>query len=407
MAKFGSIIATLENLSEEGQLGATEAAMNAAETATDVAEGNVEVIKDIAEIDSTDTAIEDAFEAETKIENLLEGAEDTMKEGGLSDKEARLIEVSHESIMKSLGLSHRANLSINPVASLEHFKGDGRGSATLVTIEKLSATAKDIGNKIIAALKAALNTVMSFLAALTRNRAVLEKHLLNLQKQVAAISTDEKKKDRISAGAAALSIDGSATVATAKKMLDGADKLITASANIADAIKREAGGGEARAAIKAAVNGLGPLTHNRTVSAKEEDGRVVVSIDSSTNTAETIEAPGKADMNALLTQALGVLRRLKEFDKTQTKLKDAVTAFTNLLKEGYDRVRSKVGSDKSKDDHSLLAAARANARQARGMMSKAGGSFPGAAFQAIKAVGDYVSGGIRNMGKGEAEKDSK
>lgn len=404
--KLGNIVANLENLSEEGQLGATEAAMNAAETATDVAEGNAEVIKDVAEIDSTDTAIEDAFEAEDKIENLLDAAEETMKEGGMSEKEAKLLEISHESIMSSIGMGHRhSGLTANPVLSQESYaSAQTRGAATLATIESLKDSASKIGTGIISALKAALNAVVGFLLKLVRNRAVLEKHLTNLQKQVAAVKDETKKKDRITAGAAALTVGGEASVETAKKLLASADKMIDASSEIATAIKDKPNTENAADVIKSAVNKIGPLTSGRTVKVEEKDGTVTVTVDGGAKTAEDIAAPSKAEMNTLLTQAIAVVRKLREFEKTQTKLKDGVAKFIDLLKEGYNKVAGKAGSA----DNQMAGVIRANARQARSMMSKAGGTFPGAAFQAAKAVGDYVAGGLRNFGeKAEAAPAAK
>ena len=88
MAKLGDVIAILEDLSSSGALGATEDALQAEQNATDVAEGNAEMIKDVAEIDSVDTGISDAFDAQDRVEELLEAAKETNAEGGLSEKEA-------------------------------------------------------------------------------------------------------------------------------------------------------------------------------------------------------------------------------------------------------------------------------------------------------------------------------
>lgn len=395
--KLGDIVSTLENLSEDGQLGATDAAMAAADTAVDVADGNAEVIADTAEIDNIEVAIEDAMEAEDKIDTLLDAAEDTMKEGGMSDKEAKLLEISVESIMSNLGMSHRNDTTgryKSPVSTLEHFAGDGKGSATLLTIESLKEKAKTVGTTIVAALKAALNSVISFLVRLTKNRALLEKHLTNLQKYVGSIKSDEKKKDRFTTGAAALSIRGSASVATAKTILSHADKLITASVKISEAIGEKVGTADAAKAIESAIEGIGPLSHGRELETTIGDNHVTVIFASGKKGAETIEAPTKGQMNELLTQALGVVRRLREYEKTQSKMKAAVDRIIAALGEAYNKGAAVVG----KRADAAAAQVRANARQARSMMTKAGGSFPSAVFSAVKAVADYVSAGARNLG---------
>lgn len=416
MFKLANLLATNEDLSSSGALGATEDALKAQETATEVADGNVEVIENAGEIDNLNTGIEDAFEASDRVEELLGAAEETMQQGGMSEKEAELLEISHESILSSLGMGHRTTThTSNPVPSLESFGSEvSRGSATLVTVESLKDTGKTIISKIVAALKAAWNTVSNFIAGLLRNRAVMARHLDNLEAKVKAIPADAKPaKDSFKTAAAALSVAGKADVSTAKKILMTAKGLVNASITISGAFGAAADSKGAVTTIKAAVQRLpkrgsdfGDLTHGRTIAVKTEDDYVTLEVKDSGAKAESIEAPSKAQMLDLISDAKARLTELRAAEKLAPGFKDVVEKITKRLSEVKDQVRSKVGSDESKAEHSASAEAKKNARLAQAMMSKAGGTFPGAAYQAVKAVADYVTAGVNNH-KAEAKAEDK
>lgn len=415
MSRFANLVATIENLSESGALGATEDALEAAQTAADVAEGNAEIIKDAGELDNIDTGIEDAFEAQDKIEDLIEAAEETAQNGGMSDKEAKLLEISHESIMSTLGMGHRTTgLSANPVASLESYaSAQTRMPATLVTIESLKDSVKNLGGKIIAALKAALSTVVNFVVGLLRNRALMEKHLNNLKAQVEKLDAAKLKMKETSftGGAAALTLDGKANSGTALLILDTARRLVSSSITLSSVIKTKADSTpeEANKAVKDAVesigtngDGFGYLTKGRKVKFEIKEDVGTVSVTEVGKTAEKIDAPSKKEMSELLTDAIAVIKTMREMSKTETNFKDAVNKIINRLSEVANVVRSKIGSEESKKKAEEAAASRKSARVARAVMTKAGGTFPSLAFAAVKAVADYVSAGIRNYQANQA-----
>lgn len=414
--KFGNIVATMESLSEQGALGATEDALEAEQTATDVAEGNVEVTEGAKALEGMDTGIEDAFAAGDKIEDLLENAEETMKEGGMTEGQAKILEITHESIMSSIGMGHRhSGMSKNPLVTLESYASAGtRGSATAVTLEGLMDSAKSIANNIVKALKSLLNTVMNFLAGLVKNRWLMEKHLNNLAAQVEKIEAGAKPaKDKITGGAAALTVDGKAGVAEAKKILASAGKLCAASAAVAASIKTSKNGADAVSSARSAVkllpkngDGYGFLTGGRKVSIKEEGESLEVTVSESKG-AKEIAAPSKAEMAGLLKDAKTVLQSLRDVEKAQTPLKDGVNAIIARLGEVANVVRSKVGSEESKKKQAEAAEVKKQARVARALLSKAGGTFPSAAFAAVKGVADYVTAGLKNLKAEEKKEEAK
>lgn len=425
--KFSDVVYTYENLSENGTLGATEDALAAAETATDVAEGTTEMSKDIAEIDSIETAIDDAHAADGEIGELLEAAEESAAQGGMSEREAKLMEISTEAIFSKLGLSHRAGLSATPVASFESFKSNStRMSATRYTIASLEEAKTSLWDKIVAVMKAAMNAIMSFLSGLLRNRALLERHLKNLQKAVSDIKVDKMKKETFGIAAAALTVDGKADAASAGKILDGVESLITASSTLGDLVNSAqkevddfAKGKEFNKSaqevekyavefnkhlndkLESSVDKIGALTHGRKIEVKMADhGFMELSIKEGNKGQESIEAPTKGEMSNLIGRAVTLIGKLREFEKTQTKLKNAMNNFIEGLSGLWNFLRGAKADDAERAGRGLV---KMQVVAVRKLASRVGSSLPGAAFMGLKAVADYVAAGVRNMG-GEIEK---
>lgn len=408
--KLGTFTSTLESLSDTGLLGATEDALKAAETGTDVADGMAEINKEAADINSVQTGIEDAFAAEKKIEELLDGAEQTMQSGGMSDKEAKLLEVTTESILYPIGMGKASGMTESPILSLESYaSSQTKGAASIATMEKLGETLKKVGEQIVRALKAALDKVMGFISGLLRNRAIMEKHLKNLAGRVAAIDTSkqEKSKERFTAGAAALSVGGEASVSTAEKVIKGAIELVNASETMANFVGSDKTAEDASATVRSAAARVKTVSGGRTLKVEEVSEGVVSLAFTEGKTAKDIAAPTKDEMARLIKSAQTALAELRGFEKTQTKFKDGVAALIRRLQEVKDVVRSKVGNEESKAKHSDAAAVKKKARQAQAILAKAGGTLPAAAFQAIKGVADYVTAGVANYKAPAAAADKK
>jgi hypothetical protein len=117
MSRFAQIIHTQESLEEQEMLATAQDDVGAAETATEVAEVSNEVGQDVAEIEAVDTGISDAEGAQDTIAELTGVAEaslaadgEQVPEGevgqdgdGMTETEAAVVEITHESIMRSLG----------------------------------------------------------------------------------------------------------------------------------------------------------------------------------------------------------------------------------------------------------------------------------------------------------------
>lgn len=406
---LGTIL-SMESVSDSGALGATEDALKAEETALDVAEGNAEVVKEAADIDYTGVAIEDAFEAESEIENLLEGAEETLAEGGMSAKEAKNLEVSFESILRTIGMSPKqVDFIQTPVLTQESYGSNvSRYGATVSTIENLKETSSTIIKKIIAVLKSAIGTVVGFLTKLVNNRALMKKHITNLQAKAKDIDTSKQKKaeDSFKGGASSLAMDGRASVETASRILTDAGDFVLGASAIASAVGAAKGPEDAIKAVKASLRSGMHATNGRTLKIEEKDDSISVTFEEGKK-ADSIEAPSKEQIIKLLNEASATLDVLRDVEKTRTKFKDGIQAIISRLEEVSQVVRSKIGSEESKKKAAEAADTKKKARIARSLLSKAGGSLPAAAFSAVKAVADYCAQGIRNYKAGDSKNDKK
>lgn len=424
MAKLGNLVTTFENLSESGALGATEDALDAAETATDVAEGNAEIVEDAGALDNVDTGIDGAFEAVDRVEDLAEVAEDAMKEGGLTEDAAKTLEIAHESIMSSIGLSVASGRSNKPVMTFENYRSaQSRAHATQVTLEALGESVKNVIETIKRALKAALAMVQNFVAGLLRNRALMEKHLNNLESKVKAIPSSAKKKaDTVKGGANQIRINGKADPATAAAILKTATALLAAGTKISgtvggfnatgdwvnkfnEEVKRdiislgEGGKDDGKAAY-------GHLSRGRSIVIEggEEGAASRVNIVEVQKKVETASAPSQQEMGSLLTQAKTVLTSLGQYERAIKDLKKGAESALRALESGFAATAK---SSEKEEDGKKSSEVKAASRTVISAMNKFGAPIPGAAFDAVKATADYVTAGLNNFSTAPEKKTAE
>lgn len=399
--KLGNIISTVENLAAPQ----AEEELQAQETATAVAEENGELAQAEFKVEGEGNAIDDAFEAGDKVAELTDVAEASLGEDGeggegLTESEAAMVQITHESIMASIGMPFQRK-----TYTAESFSSSSaRRDTTVATIEGLMDSAKELGGKIVAALKAALSTVMNFIAGLLKNRALMDKHLVNLQAKVAALKEGKAKKDTLTAGAKALSVGGKASPETAKVQLKNALQVVDACAKMAEAMKSKELKPTAQGALSGLSkngNGAGVLSNDRCIIFGDGE-EVKFELAQVAEPAKEIPAPTPAQMSELLKEARIVLGKLRDMEKTQTRMKDAVQAVIARLGEGVAFVKSKVGSEESKAKASEDLQAKKDARAVRSLLTAAGGKLPGAVFATIKGVADYVTAGLNNYGAEKA-----
>lgn len=403
MAKFAQLVPTRESaISASGALGATQDAMKAAETTVDVAEGNVQMAKDVAELDNLDMGIVDAFDAVKSIEELMELAEDTMKEGGMTPRVAKALEISHESIMSSIGMGHRTTTeSKNPIVTMESFKSaQTRISGTIQTMENLQESISNVKEKIKAGLQQAIAMVIQFFGSLTKNRQAMEQHLSNLAGQVTAIPADAQKKGESVPGGA-ISVNGQANAGTARQILAAGKALLEGAmmltveigkvnpaqgdpAAITNALSEKTQG------LVASLGNNNAFTKGRKLTA---EGGLLGLVDGGQAAAEAT-APSREEMTGLLNEAKNVLQVLRSYEagiKNLQRGAEASLAALNANETAAQQVEGASGADSAGKARELLA--RGVSRQ----VSRLGSQVPAWAFDAVKATADYVRAGIGNF----------
>lgn len=426
MAKLGNIVQTFENLSESGQLGATEDAVEAANTATDVAEGNAEVVEDAAELDNIDTGVDDAFEAVDRIEELKDVAEGAMQEGGLTEDAAKTLEIAHESIMSSLGLSHRkTNLSAKPVTTFESYRSStSRAHATMVTLESLGDSIKTVVENIKRALKAALNMVQNFVAGLIRNRSLMDKHLTNLESKLKAIpSTAKPKSPTVKGGANSIRVDGKASAQTALQVLESSGKLIQGGAAVAASVAAFSATAnwvnEFNASLKKVAEALGAggsdegkkgyghLSRGRSlvlVGGEEAGEASRVELAEVQKKVEAADAPSVQEMSTVVRQAKSVLQALGQYERAIKDLQKGAQSALSSLESGY---KAAAKGSEQEDDKKTAGDVKAASRTVISALNKFGSPIPTAAFDAVKSAADFVTAGINNFSTAEKKAEGE
>lgn len=430
--KLGHFIPTLENLEEV----VAEEPVEAAETATETAELGGELQADEAQIGGVDSGIEDAGVAAGQIDELTEVAEDSLagegetvpeptaenpepvgQEGeGLTEGEATMIEISHESIMASIGFTvDRRTYTAESFTSKRN-----KREVTLEALDKLKESATKIKDNVIKALKAAFEAVVGFVSKLLANRALMEKHLANLAGRVASMPDGAPKSPTVTAGASVLSLDGQANAGTAMKVVQGADQVLGVAKSIAELLyqKRDLAQAEelgqsvqkSISALPAHGEGRGILGGGRSFKTDMDDtskgdGDVMsLEVVDGGKNAENIAVASKAELGNLIKAAQGTLTALRDAEKIRSRLKDVVAAAENAFHRVVSEATSRVGTEASKAKGSAHKAFYKAAAVVRKAMTKFMTTAFSNAFKVVKAVADYTTACIKNVGGGGAEK---
>lgn len=416
MRNFAALVATQENL--EVATGGDGNEVQVANTTAEVAEASADVSANVAEIEQVDANIDSATASQDKVAELTEIAEASLagegeevaegevgQEGeGLSEKEAALVEITHESIMQSLGFDVQRNMYTR-----ESFGSvRGKREVTMEALDNLKASAKKLGEGIVKALKAALEMVIGFVAKIINNRALMERHLNNLAKRVNDVAGDAKlSKDKLTVSAAALSFGGKANAETAVRVINGMDECLNVATKYAEALYRD------KSATELSVDSTNPnamtLSNNGEGQGvlgggkafkliKGEDGGLKFDIIEVGGVVNEIAAPNKSEMAKVLAAAKQLLSKLRDAEKIRSRLQDVVAAIKSMAERGVAEVTSRVGTEKSKAEGSAKKSVNIKAATVRSFMTRFVTTTFSNSFRVIKASADYVNAGLKNLG---------
>ncbi len=194
---FAQIISTLESENNTGSVEyQQEEPIETTVSATDVTDGASELNASYEQIDDVDTGITSAENAVVAIGELTDAVSEKVENGGsLSEFDEAVIHTTHETIMRSLGMS-------NQLTTLESLTLGQKGPALVTTLENL---ATDIVSKVVQAFKKALEQLLIFVQDLLRNNYLLQRYWDKVNKQVQAVAGQTPSTDLMSESARALS----------------------------------------------------------------------------------------------------------------------------------------------------------------------------------------------------------
>lgn len=444
--KFGRIIATLES---EGSLLNTDkvVAINDQVQGTDVEpelpagldEENVTPNPDESPAEQAVDIIEATDpEADKKVVEVTQGEEqdyetpakllDEIQEAGnasaanqggtLTRLEAQSVQLSVESIMGSL------KMDVPAMPTLEAYASTWSGKeATRVTMESVMESAKNVGKKIVAGLKAMLEYCVNFLVGLTKNRALMEKNIERLITKAKEIqkSTWEYREDVVSGRFVhGLSTKGGhetdgiyAILEDSGNLIYGYEYAYMRLRDIRDG-KKDGALADLMASIIASrfrdtgstasptteddvalkgyfVNGmsLGLVTDERG----EKTLRFISNAGKTARVKNsTMEAVDPVEVINVLNNALELIRRLRSIEATTNRIADSVKGIIRQVEGEYYNLRGNLGSS----DYARKAKANKDARDAQEIIRRLIVRFPSMVFSAVKNTSDWASAQINN-----------
>lgn len=235
-----------------------------------------------AEVARSEDEVAEAADTAETLETVADNLEETLPEGGVSEKEAETLEVAVEHMLKRVGFTAKHKKAF---PALENFtKPEDRVAATKEAMEGIREKATALYHAIVAAIKKAIEYVKNFFTSIIAAYAGLEKRAEALTKLAKSVQGEQAGEiagnDALVEGGKALG--GGELVNAYKKhtamAVVGAKRLADASVALKDAEALAALGDGPRAAVTAydkiyqAVNldNVGGKTENH-----EQNGKVI------------------------------------------------------------------------------------------------------------------------------------
>lgn len=205
------------------------------------------------EMTELNQGMDTAFDAVDRIEELRDVAADAIEnDGGLTETEAGVIEATHESLMKSLGMSHReTKFSVSPVVTMEHYSSPRtKLSASMVTMEKLSDSVSQLKTHISDGFKKFIEMLKASIKRYVEETFTLRGQAQKLLSSVNAMPADAKPAQaQLSGSAVAVTVKGTANVNSALALVAASEKMVAigakGAADIAQRMKTSTNIGEA------------------------------------------------------------------------------------------------------------------------------------------------------------------
>ena len=193
------------------------------------------VEQDAAAVAETNTGIENALEAQTEVQAAISTMEESVEDGGLTPREAEMVEARMERAAILLG----DNLS-NYGLTFRRESFGGRESRLSATKRRIEA-AEGWGTKIWNAIKAAWQWIKDqfhrLMGSMFKSTEALRERFDGLEARLNAAEGNKQKESKLSSGAKLFSIEGKTSHDTMKRLLEAScdySKAIVVIAKVAE-----------------------------------------------------------------------------------------------------------------------------------------------------------------------------
>lgn len=398
-------LATLENLQDATE--PPESDVGKEEVSTQVADASALMESDYKNIEDTDTGIADGEAAIQAVDSALMILKDVNAQGdAITGAELQTMESLMGSIHHHLGLPPSR-------VTMESFQTLSRTDL----VETMENAVLDIGAKILAAIKAAFDTVIGFLSGLFRNKMLLGKYLASLKARL------NEHRARIN-GSAKVDIKGLNSPKRCKEALSSASSAIkycNAAIGLLDAVESVAKSVDRPGDTLSAVNNYtqdkldvskffsdstngdsgkvyGLFSGNKGLSVKQANGIPEVSFVPLAEAAPEAVGCNFQDAVSLVNDAITVLNEFSAMKKFENRLVAVYRQIASVSKAAWNGAQvqhqAKKGQtlDQEKKKKALTNFVAVNFRK---VTMNFGARIPKMIFGNIADIGKYIDGTIK------------
>lgn len=212
----------------------------------DEVEAEAELETEVTEIAELNKGLDLATDGISRIEELKDMTEDAIKtDGGLSETEAGVIEVTHESIMSALDMSHRRGKgSKNPVSTMESYRQPKtKLTASMVTMEKLSESVNQLKSQVSDGIRKFIEMITGMVSRFIKETFTMQGQAKKFLAQAKAIPDNATPKNSYLQGSAVkVTVDSQANYRTAITLVGEAEKMVSICENVAREASRRMDG---------------------------------------------------------------------------------------------------------------------------------------------------------------------
>lgn len=360
-------------------------------TPLDAVNAEAELEAEYKDISDVDTGIDTAIDSVSALDELHDAVkEDLPEDGSLSKLEEVSIQASLESILTSVGLTYTVPTT-ESLTSIERTKQ---------LVASLEDNSKGIFDRLIAAFKRTVDSVVAFLQNLFRNTWVLSKYMEWVRTKLDKVTAQVAEKKEMTESAKAVFASGESSYDSVVKMNATAESLIKMSLEAVDEINdinfkfSDADNRVNRDTIpdrKLARNhnGYGYLANGRTFLPSEESmfriSRLFERTVAVGTPGKTAEILSRKDMDSTLKMAADIITGIRKIDSKRSVIRN----LTSRIVQGVAQIATGYAGAVSKSARDKNYTLRVIGGKRR-VLNSAVGRFPLEAFKIAKAFIDYV-----------------